>query len=186
MNQPPPGSSGASAPSQDTLISPEMHAAVGRDYLWATSYPISESDIRRWALAVYYPDMPPPLFWDEAHAKTTRWGGIVAPEEFNPFAWMRAEPRGDMGPEAKRPWPELYLGVEPPPTRANIVGSLEVEYGSVRMRPGDVIRSITKLGGYHERIGRLGLMLFTNREERWVNQRDELIRTYCQVLIRYR
>ncbi len=51
------------------------------------SAPIRDSDIRRWALAVYWPAMPPRRFWDEAYARTTRWGGIVAPDEFNPFAW---------------------------------------------------------------------------------------------------
>jgi hypothetical protein len=172
--------------SEETLITPQMQAAVGREYQWATSFPIDVSDIRRWAIAVYWPEPPPPLYWDEAHAATTRWGGIVAPEEFNPFAWMRAEPRGDMGPEAARPWPELSLGVEPPPTRANIAAGLEVEHTGVRMRPGDVIRSATRLAGYQERTGRMGLMLLTIMEERWVNQRDELVRTTRNTLIRYR
>ena len=74
----------------ETLISPEMAAAVGREYEWSTSYPIDPVSIRNWAVTMYYPEKPPRLFWDEAYAKTTRWGGIVAPEEFNPFAWMRA------------------------------------------------------------------------------------------------
>jgi len=172
--------------SMESLISPEMRAAVGREYQWATSYPIDASDIRRWAIAVYYPENPPPLYWDEEYAKKTRWGGIVAPEEFNPFAWMRAEPHGDMGQEAKRPWPELYLGITPPETRANILATLDVEYTGVRMRVGDVIRSVTSLGGYEERPGRMGMMLFSTRLERWTNQRGELVRTYRQVLIRYK
>src|ERR1700753_4096064 len=95
----------------ETQITPEMQAGVGREYRWATSYPIAASDIRRWAISVYYPEPAPPLYWDEEYAAKTRWGGIVAPEEFNPFAWMRAEPKGDLGPEAARPWPELYLGI---------------------------------------------------------------------------
>jgi len=44
------------------------------------SYPITVSDIRRWAMAVYYPEEPPRLFWDEEYARATRHGGIVAPE----------------------------------------------------------------------------------------------------------
>ena len=170
----------------ETLINPQMAAAVGREYHWSASYPISESDIRRWAVAMYYPEQPPRLYWDEAYARNTRWGGIVAPEEFNPFAWMSAEPRASLGVEAARPWPELYLGVTPPETRANILAGLEVEYTKVRMRPGDVIRSATKLAGYHERQGRLGLMLFTTSEECWTNQHDELVRTGRMTLIRYR
>ena len=45
------------------------------------------------ALAVYYPDVPPRLFWDEEYARSTRHGGIVAPEDFNPFAWFTADGR---------------------------------------------------------------------------------------------
>ena len=58
--------------------------------------PIRDSDIRRWALAVYWPAMPPRRFWDEEYARTTRSGGIVAPDEFNPFAWpAHTAPRRD-------------------------------------------------------------------------------------------
>jgi hypothetical protein len=171
--------------SQETLISPEMAAAVGREYEWATSFPIERSNIRQWACAMYWPELPPLLYWDEAHAKQTRWGGIVAPEEFNPFAWMRAEPRGDMGPKAATPWPEIYLNIPCPNFKANIFAGLETIYTKVRMRPGDVIKSAVRLAGYHEKSGRLGLMLFTTREETWTNQKDELVRTSRSQLIRY-
>ena len=49
--------------------------------------PIALADIRKWAIAVYWPENPPPLYWDEDYAKTTRYSGIVAPLDFNPFAW---------------------------------------------------------------------------------------------------
>ena len=169
----------------ETLISPEMAAAVGREYEWATSYPIDPVSIRNWAIAMYYPEQPPRLYWDEEYAKKTRWGGIVAPEEFNPFAWMRADPPGHMGIEASRPGPEGHLGIEAPDFKANIFAGLVVNYTGVRMRPGDVIKSAVSLGGYHEKPGRMGLMLFTTREERWTNQNGELIRVSTSDLIRY-
>jgi len=168
---------------EQTLITDEMRAAVGKTYRVAGSYPIAASDIRRWAMAVYFPARPPPLYWDEEHAKTTRWGGIVAPEEFNPFAWMRAYPGwGETYPDL---WPEPHLGIEPPPTRANIVTEIGATYTGTRMRPGDVIRSELALNSYQERRGRLGLMLFTETKDRWFNQHGELIRTFCQTFIRY-
>jgi hypothetical protein len=168
----------------ETLISAEMAAAVGREYEWATSYPISVSDIRKWAVAMYFPETPPPLYWDPDHANATSWGGIVAPEEFNPFAWMRADPPGNMGPEASSPWPELSLGIACPQFKANIAAGREIEYTKVRMRPGDVIRSTLSLGGYVEKTGRLGLMLFTDRVDTWTNQRGELVRRSVATLIR--
>ncbi len=171
--------------SQETLISPEMAAAVGREYEWSTSYPIDPVSIRNWAITMYFPEKPPRMYWDEAYAKTTRWGGLVAPEEFNPFAWMRADPPGNMGPEASRPWPEINLGIPCPEFKANIFAGLVVTHTGVRMRPGDVIKSAVNLAGYHEKQGRLGLMLFTTREDRWTNQKGELVRVSRSDLIRY-
>ena len=71
-------------------ISGEMLAAVGRTLSRRVSFPVSESDIRRWALAVYYPDAPPERFIEAETAAKPRHGGITAPEDFNPFAWLAA------------------------------------------------------------------------------------------------
>jgi hypothetical protein len=148
--------------------------------------PISVSDIRKWAQAVYYPEAPPREYWDEEYAATLPAGGIVAPHEFNPFAWMTAD-----GPPVREALgfgastTEHRLGIEHPGTTNMLNGGMEVEYTGVPMRPGDVIRSATRLAGYHERAGRLGLMLFTTTEHQWTNQRDELIKTQRDVIIRY-
>ena len=170
-----------------TLISEAMQAAVGRELSRAVSYPISVSDIRKWAIAVYYPEEPPRLFWDEAYAATTVHRGIVAPEEFNPFAWMTAEPSGVPPSGASRVDPdrtERLLGIEPPGLKFMLNGGIDVEYG-VRMRPGDVITSVQSLAGYREREGRLGLMLFTTSDNVWTNQRGEVVRRYQGTVIRY-
>ena len=71
------------------MITDEMRAIVGVVMEEETSYPIAASDIRRWALAVYYPELPPPEFWDEEDPVTVALGGLVAPDEFNPLAWIR-------------------------------------------------------------------------------------------------
>jgi len=170
-----------------TLISGAMQAAVGRELSRAVSYPISVSDIRKWAIAVYYPEEPPRLFWDEAYAATTVHRGIVAPEEFNPFAWMTAEPSGVPPSGASRVDPdrtERLLGIEPPGLKFMLNGGIDVEYG-VRMRPGDVITSVQSLAGYREREGRLGQMLFSTSENVWTNQRGEVVRRYQGTVIRY-
>ena len=44
----------------DTLISPAMEAAKGKWSEPRLSPPISLSDIRRWAIATYWPETPPP------------------------------------------------------------------------------------------------------------------------------
>ena len=63
----------------DTLVTPQMEEEKG---VWKderVSPPVSESDIRKWAIASYWPEKPPQLFWDHEYAKGTKWGGIIAP-----------------------------------------------------------------------------------------------------------
>lgn len=169
-----------------TVVNPEMKAAIGSEIRRSVSFPIAASDIRRWALAVYYPEPPPAQFWDEEAASATVHGGIVAPEEFNPFAWMAAggpvvvAGEGPHDPDAT----EKRLGVTPPGMSHQLNGGLEVDYG-VRMRPGDVITSVTRLAGYTERPGKLGWMLFTTYEDTWTNQDRDEVKRSRSTLIRY-
>jgi hypothetical protein len=164
-----------------------MRDVIGLELRRSTSFPITDSDIRRWAIAVYYPEPAPRLFWDAEYAAGTVHGGIVAPEDFNPFAWLTAT-EAEAGVVARAAGgfvsPEEVLGLEKAPPEKLINGGTEVDYG-VRMRPGDVITSVTRLANYSEREGRLGLMLFTTSEDTWTNQRDEVVKTSRNTLIRY-
>jgi hypothetical protein len=162
-----------------------MADAVGTELSRQVSYPIAESDIRRWAIAVYYPEPPPRLFWDADFATTTTHGGLVAPEDFNPFAWMAAGPGGVRGTRDNDPQgTEKILGVEPPAVGFQVNGGITVTYGE-RMRPGDVVTSVSTLGGYHQRTGRLGLMLFTTVDTTWTNQNGGVVRRSQGTVIRY-
>lgn len=161
-----------------TLVSERMHEARGRwSELGTPSFPISASDIRRWAIAVYWPETPPREYWDEAYAASTRWGGIVAPPEFNPFAWPVPG-----RPVAVEPRPDRALPGEPGQHMLN--GGKWISFGA-RMRPGDVIRSRIRLKDWKEREGRLGLMLFSEIEREWVNQNGETVRRTIDTVIRY-
>ena len=172
----------------DTWITSEMEALTGVELGGQTSLPIGASDIRRWAIAVYFPTPPPRHYWDEEYA-ATRHGGLVAPEEFNPFAWMTAagppERREtfDVGSAGAR-GVESRFGVEAPATKFVLNGGIEVTYG-VRMRPGDVITSVSRHAGYAERTGRLGLMLFTYNDSEWTNQAGQWVKTVRSTGIRY-
>jgi hypothetical protein len=173
----------------DSWITDEMRAIIGREYgSPRRSVPISLSDIRKWALAIYYPEVPPRLFWDEDYAASTRYGGVVAPEEFNPFAWFTAD--GPVIPptfegEVRGGDMEQAFGVKGPATSYIMNGGIEMVHGA-RMRPGDVISSgLTKLLEYRERETRLGLMLFTITETTWTNQDEEMVRITRGTGIRY-
>ncbi|UGQ14027.1 MaoC family dehydratase N-terminal domain-containing protein [Yinghuangia sp. ASG 101] len=47
---------------------------IGGGQLWE---PCSTSDIRRWVMAMDYPN---PLHWDKEFAETTKYGGLIAPQ----------------------------------------------------------------------------------------------------------
>lgn len=166
-------------------VTDEMRAIVGKVMRETVSYPIAVSDIRKWAVAVYYPEVPPRLYWDEDYAARSRWGGIVAPEDFNPFAWMTRTPSPDDPPVSQTAFSERELGVEPPRHRALLLTEIRATHSGVRMRPGDVIRSTHKISGYFEREGRMGHMLYTTLSHELFNQRDEWIRTVDSVFARY-
>jgi hypothetical protein len=166
-----------------SFISAGMAGAVGRTISRRKSFPVAESDIRRWAIAVYWPDPPPRLFWDADYAAGTRHGGIVAPQEFNPFAWMPAESEAvPVTDDAERI--ERVLGVEGPGLMFELNGGRAAEYGG-RIRPGDVITAVSRLAGYSEKTGRLGPMLFTVTEETWTNQIGALVVRSQMTSIRY-
>jgi hypothetical protein len=170
----------------DTNISEAMRAVIGQEYGRSTSFPVSPSDIRKWAIAVYHPAPPPAIFWDEKAAQSGPYGELVAPEDFNPFAWMTADgPQTDTGGDPNDPDnTEKTVGIEGPGLKYQLNGGMEVEYGAP-IRPGDVITSVSNIASYTEREGRLGLMLFTVMENIWTNQDDELARRSRLTLIRY-
>jgi hypothetical protein len=159
-----------------SYVSQEM---LDRRNVWSpprTSPPISVSDIRKWAIAVYWPEEPPRLYWDEEYAKTTHWGGIIAPQDFNPFAWP-VEQKDNVRNAAP-----VRVNSERPLTGMN--GGQTDTYG-VPMRPGDVITTRSALVDWEENEGRLGLTLYIYNEIRWTNQKDELVKTRRSVAIRY-
>jgi acyl dehydratase len=159
----------------DTLITPQMHEQKGQWSEPRTSPPIAPSDIRRWAIATYWPETPPAIYWDEDYAKTTTWGGIIAPKDFNPFAW----PVRRAGPATGQPAPRadgLRL--------TNMNGGQTDTFG-VPMRPGDRITTRSRLADFNERQGRFGLMLYRFNETEWTNQKGEFVRTRISTAIIY-
>ena len=157
----------------DTLISPAMEEAKGRWSEARVSPPIALSDIRKWAIATYWPETPPQLHWDEDYAKTTKWGGIIAPPDFNPFAW----PVRRMRPEAQA---QSAGGV-----RLTGMNGGQTDSFGVPMRAGDVITARSRLQDFNERQGRFGLMLYTFSENEWTNQKGEFVRRRIGTSIRY-
>jgi hypothetical protein len=164
------------------LLRDDMRGLVGTTMETAVSFPVTASDIRRWAIAVYYPHPPPRRYWDVPDVD------LVAPDDFNPFAWGPRQRTFAAGPAADATYdvgaPERRLGVEPPPHTQLLNGGLHAEYTAVGIRPGDVVTSTSAIVEYTERAGRSGPMLFTTVESRWVNQRDEALGIRSMTIIR--
>jgi hypothetical protein len=158
-----------------TYITAEMRDAVGREITRFTSHPISDSDIRKWLIAVHWPEQPP-------QPSTDSQGRILAPEEFNPFAWSAAKGTGSWHKVGSDP--EGYLRIKRPQVKATVNGGVEVEYGA-RMRSGDVITAISRLCEYEEREGRMGRLLFRTTEDVWTNQDAEFVKCFRLTLISY-
>lgn len=160
-----------------SMITERLRAAVG---VWndqgGPSFPIDRSDIRRWAIATHWPDPPPRLYWDEEYARSTRWGGVIAPEDFNPFAWP-VVPLDSGVPLCALPEPGE-------PGQRMLNGGVTFRFGQP-MRPGDVIVGRWRVSDINEREGRFGLMLYIHFERELRNQRHELIRIRIDTVIRY-
>jgi hypothetical protein len=159
--------------AESGLIRPDMAALVGQPYDVRVSFPVTASDIRRWAIAVHHPEPPPAIYLDPtAEAE----GRLVAPLAMNVFAWgaARVEPTGreiDVDPVlAMYGAMEHHLGVVPPDLRHGLHGGASVDYTGARIRPGDVIRTRTVIAGYLEKQGRVGSMLITDLDTTWTNQ----------------
>lgn len=160
-------------------ITAEMRAAVGSVVEVRVSWPVSASDIRKWALAVYFPEPPPQRFLES-------WSDVIAPEEFNPFAWSVAQASDPAIPVEYRDIQrvEKSIGVEGPPLHHQINAGSATDY-SAPIRAGDIITSTTRLSGYEERTGRLGLMLLTSLETTWTNQDGQEVKRSVDTSIRY-
>ena len=159
-----------------TYVTDEMCTAQG---VWGesrTAPPITETDIRRWAMATFYPKQPPRIYWDAEHAAASRWGGIVAPPDFNPFAWpVQRQGGGSPNLAGKRPDGKPLTGMN---------GGQTDTYGAP-MRPGDVVSARSRLLDWWEREGRLGHTLYVRSEIEWRNQHDEHVKTRLSISIRY-
>ena len=119
-------------------------------------------------MAVYYPDAPPPTLFDlDGGGEAVRGAELVAPRDFNPFAWVERVPPRVLPVDARD-------GHRARVARASTAVSAARYFAPIRV--GDVITCVATLVDAYEKDGKLGTMLFLVDESRWTNQRGELVK----------
>ena len=146
----------------DSLITDEMRGLVGEESEPVT-YDVEEGLIRQFAQAI---DDDNPLWQNEPEARDTQWAGITA----SPTFLRTCEPNPNRE-------------VEIPVTRGLDAGS-DWEY-FVPVRPGDRITVTRRVTDFTQKEGRLGQMLLSTAEVRYVNQFGELVATQTERGISY-
>ena len=108
-------------------------------------------------------------YWDAEYAKTHalgrhhRPGGLQSLRLAGPDRGSRSRPARCRGRRPRR--------------ASNVLNGGQVDTFGVRMRPGDVITSRSRLSHWDERQGRFGLTLYIFNETEWRNQNGEFVKT---------
>lgn len=158
------------------LITEEMRSAVGSELVRQTAPPIAPSDVRRWALACYYPEHPPLRFLDGPEQEV--------PEEFNPFAWHPAVALARDPSMSVLDRLESGIGLPRVATSHGVHGGIRTRY-LARMHVGQVLERVWTLEGYTEKQGRTGRLLFTVIGDRWADVDGSPVRHSELTIVRY-
>ena len=137
---------------QESVITPEMRAAVGVDSE-PTTHDVEKGAIVKFAQAIGDTN---PMFNVEESARSTRYGGLVAPPTF-----LRSLEGSPLQVEFPNPYPQV------------LDGGSEWQYFEP-VRAGDRITATARIVDLTERTGSLGNMLFVVLESRYVNQSGAL------------
>lgn len=163
---------GAATPGR--LLDQRTIDRIGRTLAPVAAPPVGRNDIARWATATYWPDPAPDRYLDPAKAADGPWGELVAPRDFDPFAWM-----------PDRPWSGDWLwemGAEP---GSRVLNGGQHNWYFEPIRVGDVISVRRRFIDVAERQTKRGPMVFFTSEFRWTNQAGALVRVGEQTTIYY-
>ncbi len=150
--------------SEESVITPEIEAMVGKEKVYPGFEEIGRAIIRRFAIAVGDTN---PLYWDEEYAKKSRYRGIIAPPT------MIFELNHNIGLEIGEDGAAVdAFGRLPPPFETVIRGGNEYEFYQP-VRPDDIVTATQRIAQISERQGKAGPMVFVVNELTYCNQRGE-------------
>jgi len=161
-------------------ITDEVKQLIGRETDWVEACdPVEQGAIRRFHQAVMDDD---PIFWKDAEAATTRYGGVVAPPLFPLHAFRRPSGTPDPlnrvsgDPDFDGVTRDFGLGLPPVPIPLPrlLNGGNQVEVYQLA-RPGDRIRAKSKYVDIYQKEGKSGLLVFILVETVYANQKGETL-----------
>lgn len=148
-----------------SLLTDEIKSYIGREATYIAPEPLGAAAIRYFATAIRDGN---PLYYDEAFAKGTRHGGIVAPPtlvcETNQYMPGPIPDDGNMGHEWDVP-------VE---NARRLRGGNEYEFFEP-VRPTDRLRVTWRILDIYEKSTARGALLFLISEARYFNQDDTML-----------
>jgi hypothetical protein len=166
---------GASIVTEESLISDEMRAAIGKEGEPVT-FEVDKTTIRWFARAVGHTDL---IFYDEKFAQSKGHRSMLAPPGF--LGHPVYSPQGPAGGPNIRGLPR-FSGIKV--SRA-LNGGTELEYHGVDVCAGDVLTRVTRIADIQERTGSLGKMLIITSESNYRNAEGKLVATERNTSILY-
>jgi len=110
-----------------------------------------------------------PLYFDEAYAKTTRHGGIIAPPTF-PSCLIMNVLEGMAADVA---------------SLSRALHTDDIVENNLPIKAGDVITSTARYADVFQRTGRSGPMLFQTIDISQINQNQECVAVVRMIVVRY-
>lgn len=154
---------------------PQIMALIGKEATPRTSPDeATKSDIRRFVQAVMDDN---PVYYDEARAAKSKFGGVVAPGSY-PITFTGKRHPGTPDPMDER---VRSLGQESRELYVPVPGDARMFHGSSDLeirrlaRPGDRITVRERLVDIFEKTGRSGRLAFVVTEKTFTNQRGEVL-----------
>lgn len=137
---------------------------IGYEITYTDEFEVEKGMIGRFAIAIGDSN---PIYFDEEFARKTIYGGIIAPYTFL-FEWNHHR-HSVLSPEERR---SLFKELKPQP-RFLRGGN---EYEIIRpVRPGDIITSKSRITEAYEKLGKSGPLIFAVCENKYYNQKQEVL-----------
>ena len=166
--------------SPANYITDEVKQLIGREPAWVEACDaVERGAIRRFHQAVMDDD---PIFWKDAEAAATRYGGVVAPPLFPLHAFRRPSGAPDPlnrvsgDPDFDGVTRDFGLGLPPVPIALPrlLNGGNQVEVHHLA-HPGDRIRARSKYVDIYQKEGKSGILVFILVETVYANQKGETL-----------